>query len=160
MSTGGKPIQNAQPPFSDIFELSQNDILFHHCVTHLLQHASQNMLELYSNKHKLQHNRQRTKKRFSDQTLFHTFAINSHYFQKFPSLCRSCVLHVQYTTQPHPIPEVTFQVLRLKMPKSAYTADCVSPFARRVNPWIQHNWTRKQLRTFCGSLSALHPKPC
>ncbi len=27
------------------------------------------------------------------------------------------------------------------------------------NPWIQHNWTRKQWRTFYGSLSALHPKP-
>lgn len=27
------------------------------------------------------------------------------------------------------------------------------------NPWIQHNWTRKQWRTFYGSFSALHPKP-
>lgn len=27
------------------------------------------------------------------------------------------------------------------------------------NPWIQHNWTRKQWRTFYGSFSALRPKP-
>lgn len=35
-------------------------------------------------------------------------------------------------TPPCPIPEVTFQVLGLKTPKSAYAADCVTPFARHV----------------------------